>query len=99
MIELVKRISIFIINPIIQLLLAAATAYFLWGIFRFLSAQKGGEDTNVYKRHLVWGIVGLTVMMGAFGIMRLITKTIDADDYIEITEGGDVQVDEDAFLQ
>lgn len=99
MIELVKRISVFILNPVIQLMLAIATVYFLWGVFRFLAARSSGEETSTYKRHLIWGLIGLTVMLGAFGIMRLITKTIDADRYIEITEGGDVRVDETQFGQ
>ena len=80
-------------------MLAVATAYFLWGVFRFLAAQKDGDDTNTYKRHMVWGLIGLTVMLGAFGIMRLITVTIDADDYIEITEGGDVEIFSEEFTQ
>ncbi len=96
MIELVKRISIFILNPLIQLMLAAATAYFIWGIVQYFLSKKAGEDTNQYSRHMVWGLLGLTIMLGVFGIMRLIVDTVDAD-YIEITDGGDVRVDEAAF--
>lgn len=97
MIELIRRISIYILNPIIQLMLAVALAYFIWGLVKYFMSKKQGEDTNQYSRHIVWGIVGLTVMVGVFGIMRLITKTIDADRYIEITEGGDIEIDESQF--
>lgn len=77
-------------------MLAAATAYFIWGIIQYFLSKKAGEDTNVYSRHIMWGLVGLTIMLGVFGIMRLIVTTIDAD-YIEITDGGDVRVDESRF--
>lgn len=95
MIELVRRISVFILNPIIQLMTVVAVAYFLWGIVRYFLSKKQGEDTNQYSRHIVWGLLGLTIMLGVFGLMRLIAVTVGADRYIEITDGGDIRVLED----
>jgi len=97
MIELVRRIVVFLVNPLIQLLLVSAVAYFIWGLVRYFISKNKGEDTNQYSRHLVWGIVGLTVMLGVFGIMRLIITTVDADSYLEVTDGGDIRVDESGF--
>ena len=73
----VANLNRLIINPLIILLFALALAYFLWGMFEFLSNQENEEKKTAGKSHMIWGIVGITIMMGVWFIMYLILDTFN----------------------
>ena len=73
----VANLNRLIINPLIILLFALALAYFLWGMFEFLSNQENEEKKTAGKKHMIWGIVGITIMMGVWFIMYLILDTFN----------------------
>jgi uncharacterized membrane protein YjfL (UPF0719 family) len=59
------------------LLFAVALMVFIWGIVQFIS-QTNNEEVRVKgKQHLVWGVVGLLIMVSVFGIMQIIVDTFD----------------------
>ena len=66
-----------IINPLIILLFALAVMFFLYGMFEFLSNQENEEKKTAGKKHMIWGIVGITIMMGVWFIMYLILDTFN----------------------
>lgn len=66
-----------IINPLILLLFALALVYFLYGVFEFISNQQNEEKKTAGKKHMLWGIIGLTIMMGVWFIMHLILDTFN----------------------
>jgi hypothetical protein len=74
--ELVSKIDRLIINPLIYLLFALAIAYFLYGMFEFILNQASEEKKTTGKSHMIWGIVGITIMLGVFTIMNIILNTI-----------------------
>ena len=69
---LIYKINSVIINPIISFLFVAAFFLFLWGLFQFLWRIDDEEANKAGKQHMLWGVVGLFIMVGVFGIMRLI---------------------------
>lgn len=69
---LIFKINEFIINPIISFLFIAAFFLFLWGLFQFLWKIDDEEANKAGKQHMLWGVVGLFIMVGVFGIMNLI---------------------------
>ena len=73
----IANVNRLIINPLIVLLFALALAYFLWGMFEFLSNQENEEKKTTGKSHMIWGIVGITIMMGVWFIMYLILDTFN----------------------
>ena len=74
--DLLDKIKTEIVNPAIYLLLALAAAYFVWGVFTFVSNQESDEAREKGKQHMIYGIVGIAIMLSAFGIMRMIAGTI-----------------------
>jgi uncharacterized membrane protein len=75
--QLMFRISYYLINPLIIVGFVAALLYFIWGLIEFLrkrdvSAAAGQEGRD----HMLWGIVGLVIMVSAFAIMRFIAESI-----------------------
>lgn len=72
--SLILKVNQYIINPFIAFLFVLATLIFLEGVVRFYIAgdEKTREDG---KRHIMWGIVGMFIMVSVFGIMNLIINT------------------------
>ncbi len=68
-----------VIIPIIWLLFALALVLFLWGVVEFV--WSGSEPTGRQKGrdHMIWGILGIGIMLSAFGIITLIYNTVTND--------------------
>ena len=75
--EFIAHVDNEIINPIIYLLFALALVYFLFGALQFILGQDNEEQKTTGKQHMIWGIIGIVIMMGVFGIMHLILATFD----------------------
>lgn len=73
--QFLSKVVTQIINPIILLLAAAAFVVFLWGIFEFIA--HAGEETKRAegKSAILWGLVGLVIIFGAYGIINLALGT------------------------
>ena len=73
----VANVNKLIINPLIILLFALAVVYFLYGVFEFISNQENEEKKTTGKSHMIWGIVGIVIMMGVFTILNMIMNTFN----------------------
>ena len=73
----VSNLNRLIINPIIILLFGLAIVYFLYGIFQFISNSENEEAKTKGKSHMIWGIVGIVIMMGVFTILNMIMNTFN----------------------
>ena len=76
--KLLNNIEKQIVDPLLYFMIGLALVYFMWGVVEYL---KDGDDPAARatgRDHMIWGIVGLTIMVGVFGIMRIIIKTIGA---------------------
>ncbi|OHA59892.1 MAG: hypothetical protein A2589_02525 [Candidatus Vogelbacteria bacterium RIFOXYD1_FULL_46_19] len=73
---LLDNINTYIVNPIIGLLFGLALLYFMYGVAVFIV----NGDNDVKRRegasHMLWGVIGLFVMVSVFGIMKIICTTI-----------------------
>jgi len=77
--ELTSRIDLIkteILNPLIFLLFALATVYFLYGVYEFVSEAGSESARTTGQRHMISGIVGLVIMIGVYGIMTVICSAV-----------------------
>src|SRR3989344_8818698 len=72
----VANASRLIINPLILLLFALALVFFLYGMFEFIANGDNDEKRTIGKSHMLWGIIGLTIMMGVWFILGVILNTL-----------------------
>ena len=72
---LVQSITREIINPIIGVLFAAALLYFFWGLLMFIFQADDVSKREEYKQHMLWGLIGLTVMVSAYAILAIGLRT------------------------
>lgn len=73
----IGNVNRMIINPLILLLFALAMVYFLYGTFEFLGNSTSEEKKTSGKSHMLWGIIGITIMMGVWFILGVILDTFD----------------------
>lgn len=71
----IGNVDKYIINPLIYLLFALAVVFFLYGVFEFLLNQTNEEKKTAGKSHMLWGIVGLTIMLGVWTILNIVLNT------------------------
>ena len=64
-----------ILNPIIELLVAAAFVVFVWGVVDFIRGADDSEKRSTGQQHMIWGIVGLIIIFGANAIINIIKAT------------------------
>lgn len=72
------NINKYILNPIIALGFAIGLAWLLWGGLMMIVAQQNGdlEGAQRYRRHLMYGLIGMFIMASVFGIMELVTNSV-----------------------
>ncbi|MBI4120990.1 MAG: hypothetical protein HY457_01920 [Parcubacteria group bacterium] len=63
-----------ILALLIPLILTLALIAFLWGVFRYVIA-KGPEDKKEAINVIVWGLIGLFVMVSVWGLVSVLTNT------------------------
>ena len=66
--DFLDKIKELILEPIGILLFSISFLVFVWGIF-ILYAK---EDVATGKSHLIWGVLGMSIIVGANGIIYLI---------------------------
>ena len=68
-----------IINPIMLLLSAGAFVVFLWGVMKFI--MNAGDETarSEGKKTIMWGLVGLVIIFGAYGLINVAAATFGLD--------------------
>lgn len=75
-----------IINPLIVLLFGLAVVYFLFGVFQFIANQENEQKKTDGKNHMLWGVIGIVIMMGVFTILNIVMDTFGIEG-INIEEG------------
>ena len=65
-----------IVNPLIFLFIGIAVVVFIYGVLEFVGMFSKGEEVRASgRRHMLWGIVGLAIMVGVFGILAIVLNT------------------------
>lgn len=94
-VTLMQSVNRVIINPLIILIFALAVVYFIYGLTRYLLSPDNEEIRSTSKSHMLWGIIGMFIMVSVFAIMNIILTTLDVpSSSIEIKNNGDYSVGE-----
>lgn len=68
-----------LLNYIVPILIALGVVYFVWGVISYVigkdeEAKKRGRDIMIY------GIIGLAVIIAMWGLVGILTKTFGLDN-------------------
>lgn len=73
--SLVAKVNDAILFPLITLLMAIALLLFLWGAFRFVANAGDEQQRATGKRHMLFGVIGLLIMLSALTILQIAAGT------------------------
>lgn len=57
-------------------MMALAALYFLFGLLKYVMNFDSETERSDGRKHMIWGIIGLFIMLSVFGIIDFITDTI-----------------------
>jgi len=77
--QLIANINTQIIAPIILLLFVLSLALFFWGLADFIRNGDNEEAKKKGREHMIWGIVGIFIMVSAWGIILIVLNTFGID--------------------
>ena len=62
-----------VLDPVITILFVIATIIFFWGLIQYVIGSQGDTaKLALGKKVMMWGIIGLTIMASAWGIVKII---------------------------
>jgi hypothetical protein len=76
----ISKFNSVIINPLLLLIFALGTMVLVYGVVEFMwGLQQDPEHKESGKRHMLWGLVGMFIMISAWAIIKLIAGTVGAN--------------------
>jgi ABC-type phosphate transport system permease subunit len=74
---IISRIGTYIINPLLLVMFSFGFVVFMYGLLEFMWSANKGENTNTGKSHMLWGTVGMVIMVSVYGIIALLDNTFN----------------------
>lgn len=78
-VDLLDRIVDYVIDPAVKVVFTLGLFMFLWGFVEFLWKLKDGQVAEDGKNHMVYGLVGMLIMVSVYGIISLVMNTFGID--------------------
>lgn len=78
-IDFIHKVNAAILNPILKLLFLVALLYFMWGVFGYVKNGDSDSDRETGRRHMIWGVFGMFIMISVYGIINIILGTVGID--------------------
>lgn len=64
-----------IYSSVIPLIIALAIVMFFWGVVQYVINDQEEAKRSKGKQFMIWGIIGLAVMMGVWGLVNILGNT------------------------
>ena len=78
--DFVSSVNEVILFPLITLLTAIAFLVFIYGCFEYISNANNPAARAVGQSHIMWSIIGMFVMLMAYGILMVAANTFGLVD-------------------
>ena len=65
-----------IVNPIVGVLFAVALIAFVFGVLQLVRGDSDSDTRSQGKKAMVGGVIGMFIMLSAWGFIHLISNTI-----------------------
>ena len=72
----INKLITVVVNPLVVLLFAVALLYFIWGVYVLYIAKGGEEDRTAGSQHVLYGVIGMAIMIAAFAIIHFTVNTL-----------------------
>jgi hypothetical protein len=76
--SIIAKIEAHIITPLVTLLALAAFVLFVWGVIEYVRNGANDEKRQIGQQHILWGLIGLTIIFGATAIVTILGNVSSA---------------------
>jgi hypothetical protein len=73
--NIINWASCTLIKSVVPFLFTLATAAFIWGIIQYFLNPDNEEKRKKGKEYLLWGVIGLFVMISIWGLVGVLSNT------------------------
>ena len=70
------NLAVLILNPLIILMFAGATLYFIYGVILYIKNSQSDSERQKGARHIMWGLIGIVIMMGVYTILEIAKNSL-----------------------
>lgn len=74
--QVIDKIKAELLQPAALVIFSAGFLLFIWGLVVFLWHIEDGSAQEEGKDHMIWGIVGMFIMISIWSIIALIDNTL-----------------------
>ena len=71
-----------ILNAIIPILISVAVVWLIYAIVRYVVAGDE-EGKKVGKTHMIWGVIGLFVILSIWGLVNILVQTFGLETKVD----------------
>jgi hypothetical protein len=96
---LVQKFTTYVIDPIMLVLFACGFFLFMYGLVEFMFKKSRGQDSPEGKNHMIYGIVGMFIMVSVGGIIGFLAGTFGLDLSGNIDTSSINSVNQGAFFK
>jgi hypothetical protein len=79
----VQKINEVILYPLILLLMGIAMLYFIYGCVKYIMNAENSSAREEGRSHIIYSIVGLFVMLMAYGLLMIAANTFGVGDMLD----------------
>ena len=72
-----------LLNKAIPVLIVLGVVYFVWGVISYVISSDE-EAKKAGKNRMIWGIIGLVVIVGMWGLVGIVTNTFGVSNNANI---------------
>ena len=83
----ISKISSAILVPVIEIIFGLAIILFVWGAAGLILHKDNPEGRTQSQKHILWGVVGMFIMLSAYGIIRVVAGSLGCGDPFSIGSG------------
>lgn len=62
-------------SAVIPILVTIAIVFFIWGVIQYVINPNSSEEREKGQQYMIWGIVGLFVILSIWGLVAILTGT------------------------
>src|SRR3990167_6067213 len=73
-----------VLNAVVPILIALGVVYFVWGVVTYVISNDE-EAKEKGRNRIIYGIIGLAVIIGLWGLVAILTSTFQLDNTTGIT--------------
>ena len=75
--QILRNFEYYIVNPAILVIFALGFFLFIWGLVEFIMNLDKESSRETGVKHMLWGIIGMFIMVAVYGIIALLNNTFD----------------------